>query len=97
MKATCRRAQHRDPPEVIHLITQQIHPPTLLTHLGGFEGVICGEMDGEEEDAALVGTVGLQQDTEGLMRTTDAAAGGGANERHADPLRSAMFELQFPD
>lgn len=52
-------------------------------------------MDGEEEDATLVGTVGLQQDTEGLMRTTDAAAGGGANEPHANPPRSAMFDLQF--
>lgn len=32
--------------------------------LGWFEGVICGEMDGEEEDAALVRAVRLQQDTQ---------------------------------
>lgn len=54
-------------------------------------------MDGEEEDATLVGTVGLQQDTEGLVRTTDAAAGGGAKEPHASPLRSATRHLQFSD
>ena len=31
-------------------------------HLGGLEGVVCGEVDGEEEDAPLVRTLGWAHD-----------------------------------
>ena len=35
---------------------------TDFDHLGWLEGVVCGEVDGEEEDAALVGRVGGTHD-----------------------------------
>ena len=40
-------------------VRRHVYPPVQRpsTHLWRFEGVVCGEVDGEEEDAALVRAV----------------------------------------
>ena len=48
--------------------------------LGGLEGVVCGEVDGEEEDAALVGRVGGPHDSR-LPVEEVVAYGAGAAEK----------------
>lgn len=60
---TLPQPEHASPASASRSDQQPQGQRSEVTDLGWFEGIICGEVDGEEEDAALVRAVGLQRET----------------------------------